>query len=265
MESRGACQGCVQRNRSRPTVCSQCGKGYQLYPDRGSEGGIRMDFTLDWLRGSLCREDLAAPAYSYVLTSVHVQRHDGSLRQYGSAPNFQGGRITLCTCKHRMRTYHDASAWKRYWIAGFSGKNETTRGNALFYLMKVGEASDSHFRLWQILSPEERDAKAASRSRLGDVFEPRVEDVASGIFDEFDPNAYKRPVGGHVHEHCWEGDVMKYRGTGPAILLVGDPERSFLWSRPRVFYDARYFGEERHPRDSHKWPTLGTLLGGLTC
>jgi len=57
--------------------------------------------------------------YSYIIATIKLR--DSRFVRTGSAPNFQGGRITLCTCKHFMRTFLDKDAWVGKWIAGFTG------------------------------------------------------------------------------------------------------------------------------------------------
>jgi hypothetical protein len=42
---------------------------------------------------------------------VSLRLFDGQYSQTASAPNFQGGVITLCTCKHWMRTFKPAK-WR---------------------------------------------------------------------------------------------------------------------------------------------------------
>jgi hypothetical protein len=42
-------------------------------------------------------------AYSYVVTSVLLNPETMCFEQTGSAPNFQGDVLSLCTCKHQMR------------------------------------------------------------------------------------------------------------------------------------------------------------------
>jgi len=59
-----------------------------------------MNKTLDDLKKILKEED--GLVYGYVLTTVKGDGSGGFV-QTGSAPNFQGGLITLCTCKHWMR------------------------------------------------------------------------------------------------------------------------------------------------------------------
>lgn len=48
--------------------------------------------------------------YCYIINTIKNRR--GRFVQVGSAPNFQGDLITLCTCKAWMRTYKDVSSWK---------------------------------------------------------------------------------------------------------------------------------------------------------
>ena len=54
--------------------------------------------------------DRAEVVYCYVVRTI--KRNEQQFRQEGCAPNFQGGRISLCTCKHHMRTFMSASSWK---------------------------------------------------------------------------------------------------------------------------------------------------------
>ena len=169
--------------------------------------------------------------YSYIVDTV--EHHSGRLYQAGSGPNFQGGLITLCSCKHLMRTYLDTESWKGVWIAGFTSSRELPR-NKLFYLMMVSQAFESHREFWVSDSiPEEtKSAKAAHLDRFGDIYKPKSE---SG-----DPHYHRRyyePCKKHVH--CEPGDWRKdisYRdryGRTP-VLLVGHPEYSFLWNRPLI-------------------------------
>ncbi len=167
--------------------------------------------------------------YSYIVATVEC--YEERLYQTGSGPNFQGDLITLCSCKHLMRTYLDSESWKGIWIAGFTSVKEMD-SNSLFYLMKVGEAYESHRALWasSTISEEAKEAKAVHLDKFGDVYQPRRE---SG--SPHSPMSYYRPCRDHVH--CEPGDWrqdIKYRdryGRIPA-LLVGDPEFSFLWSKP---------------------------------
>jgi hypothetical protein len=80
-----------------------------------------------------------ATVYCYVITTV--KNRGGQLVQNGSAPNFQGGMITLCTCKHPMRSFLEPDEWKGTWIAGFTTVTAGQGGNALVYLMEISQPS----------------------------------------------------------------------------------------------------------------------------
>jgi hypothetical protein len=90
-------------------------------------------------------EDESDAVYAYVMSTVVL---DGNrLRQSGTGPSFQGGHITLCTCKHRMRTSLPCEDWPNKWIAGFTSL-DCGRRHWLFYLAKVKEAYESQSELW---------------------------------------------------------------------------------------------------------------------
>ncbi|HEV2238331.1 MAG TPA: hypothetical protein VGR57_16840 [Ktedonobacterales bacterium] len=179
---------------------------------------------------------LRGTVYCYILTTV--KDAGGEFAQVGCAPNFQGGLVTLCTCKGQMRAGRDIEAWEvgDIWIAGVAGAEAGPLGTGhLFYLMRVEHAFASHRDLWAWLSahaPKAAQAKAADRHPLGDVYRPRD---PSG--DPYDPRAYALPCRDHPHadNEAWHEDVNypSTYGRRPA-LLVGDPHCSYLWSRPRV-------------------------------
>jgi len=50
--------------------------------------------------------------YFYVMTSII--RKNGMMVQKGTGPNFQGGYISLCTCKHFMRCFKDKKNLAEY-------------------------------------------------------------------------------------------------------------------------------------------------------
>src|SRR5205814_6718268 len=84
--------------------------GGQPFP-RSNAQPIRVDARLP---RSLRNE--SGEVFSYKLTTV--KKTSAGFVQDGTAPNYQGERITLCTCMHHHRT------WPRIdvgtWIAGFS-------------------------------------------------------------------------------------------------------------------------------------------------
>jgi hypothetical protein len=166
-----------------------------------------------------------------------MRSRNGEFFQIGCGPNFQGGLITLCTCKHRMRTFKNPKQWKGLWIAGFTGRSAGEDANYLVYLMQVEHAFGSHRDLWfsrQIPAAAKR-AKATHRDRFGDIYEPRARDI-----DEWDKHEYIPPCPDHCHAGHWTNDVG-YRGVGGrhAALLVGDPRKSFLWNRPVIRYTGQ--------------------------
>jgi len=226
----------------RSCKCNAVEEIYQKWP---TEGKLKdnMNLTLEELKERLKNE--SGEVYSYVVTTVKYR--NGEFLQTGSAPNFQGNLITLCTCKHLMRTWKGVSEWKGIWIAGF-----TSMGlNYLFYLMKVSEAYPSHKALWENLPEEARKVKNARYNPCGDVYEPKP-----NIKNEFDPSQYYEPIKNHLHaKRCkpakckrnecpWHKDInyIDRRTKRRPALLVGDPTFSFLWSRPMIYF------KYKHPR-----------------
>lgn len=210
-----------------------------------------MNKTLSALK-EILEEKEGGESYAYVLTTVKADR-DGGFVQAGSAPNFQGGYITLCTCKHYMRTWREVSDWKGIWIAGFTGINVLgDYRNYLFYLMQVQEAFQSHKELWNWLNSTVKQAKNASQHRCGDVYEP-----TSNLRNPFNPNHYRKPVKNHVHfkNDDWHKDI-NYKNTKtekhPA-LLVGSPAYSFIWSQPKIYF------KDKLPR-TKKWNNIGEFI-----
>ncbi len=170
----------------------------------------------------------AAEVYAYVISTIG--RDSERFVQYGSAPNWQGGVLTLCTCKHWMRSFGTPEDWCGRWIAGFSGVKAGGGRNALVFLTRVGAAYDSQ----AALGVRARNAKAATRHRHGDFFEPK-----SAGSDPYRPRSYHTPCRNHDHfpGRGWYGDI-NYVGTGrhrPA-LLVGEVAQTYLWDKPRLFF-----------------------------
>ena len=169
--------------------------------------------------------------YPYVVATV--RNHNDRLYQTGSGPNFQGGLITLCSCKHQMRTYPEVKSGKRVWIAGFTGSSGLV-SNKLFYLMMVSQTFESHYELWlsESIPEETKVAKAAHLDKFGDIYQPKVP-----LDDPYCHLSYIAPCEDHVHcDPCdWRKDINypDRHGRTPA-LLVGCPEYSFLWDTPEI-------------------------------
>jgi len=199
---------------------------YQEWPPKGSLNS-NMNKSLSSLEKILMNE--YGLVYAYILTTVN--ENDGHFIQLGSAPNFQGGLITLNTCKHDMRSWRFPEKWKDVWIAGFTGVNTTAdKLNYLFYLMKVQDAFQSHLQIWNWLDAPARKAKNARYNPCGDVYEPK-----SCFDNEFNPLEYYSCTRIHVHANgnAWYKDInyLNPRMKKRPSLLVGNPESSYLWSQ----------------------------------
>lgn len=176
-----------------------------------------------------------ATVHFYVASTVCTEQQAGHeyFIQRGSAPNFSGQNFTLCTCKHDLRTVHKAEEWPGYWIAGFSGVSGRADGKQyLLYLMRVGQAYNTHHELWNELDVESRRLKNAATNIFGDVFEPLVKDA------DIDPSHYRPPAVGHVHHNSWKDDIYFESNGKSAALLVGDEWYSFCWATPCLYIDA---------------------------
>jgi Nucleotide modification associated domain 2 len=175
--------------------------------------------------------------YAYVIDTLRLV--DGQYRQTASGPNFQGGVITLCTCKHRMRTFKSAKDWKNdVWIAGFTGLTHTG-GQNLVYLMRIGKAFDDFRALWNdsTLARQVREIKSATHNPFGDFYEPFSGDTTDRLL----PEAYCTPCANHAHirKDGWHDDVdteyykKRTPTKNPCALLIGDRENSYIWQSPK--------------------------------
>jgi hypothetical protein len=224
----------------------------QRWPHSGPLAS-NLDLSLLQFRGEI--EHLPVKRiYGYVLTTLRLV--DGQFEQRGSAPNFQGGLVTLFTCKHHLRTWeHLPDDFKGCWIAGFSGSTVGPR-NALFYLMRVEHAFESFFKAWNSLGHRVREAKATNKHVLGDLYRPK-KNAHKDI--ELDAKAYYKPHRKHVHIKGWCKDIeMTGAGERSPALLAGEPRYSYIWTRPRLYLTLD------HPRTQKTyWPNLNNLLDSL--
>lgn len=211
-------------------TCLASEQNHQPFPKKGKLYG-NTNLPPGRLRNVIGSEQ--ATAYCYVIDTV--KNEGGRFVHRGSGPNLQGGMITLCTCKHHMRTSLGPDEWEGKWVAGFTGVGAGGGRNALVYLTKVGHAFEAHHDLWYSdrIPAETKRAKSATLNRLGDLFEPFDE-----LSDPFDHRGYRPPHEAHSHapNSAWHGDVDRTGyGGRRAALLAGDPEYSFLWDRPTIF------------------------------
>ena len=198
--------------------------------------------------------------FSYKLTSV--ERADGKLVQHGCGPNFQGDRITLCTCMRYHRTW--PSIDKGTWIAGFSGNPD----NELFYLMKIGAIADNFAEFWTSGFLPDVEAKSACKDIFGDAYVPRSLGAPG---DPHDPRSYEEPIKNHKHhnqpdDYEWHKDIRYWtkdknrkhkRTIKPRLhkLLIGEPGKSFVWEHPKYRHKGKL------PR--MKFRSLTSFIGHL--
>ncbi len=202
--------------------------------------------------------------YSYVVRTVKWNHGTAMFEQHGSAPNFQGGVLTLCTCKHQMRASRAAEDWPGVWLAGFTSRTILDGKHWLFYLGRIESAYESHADLWSGMGAGSRRAKAAHAHYLGDLFRPKVPLPTADA--RFSPQRYFSP---RLHAHRWRDDDGWHNGWhndihyylagqyGHPPLLVAEPRRTFIWNEPMI-----YFAED-HCRNYLKWPSLQELLALL--
>lgn len=200
---------------------------------------MRTNLPLESVRETLATPTNSVSAVVYCYIVATIEEREGGFIQRGSGPNFQGGAISLCTCKHLMRTFRNLADWPGVWIAGFTGIRAGYGRNALVYLMRVDYAFASHADLWAARSIPTRlkRAKAAETHPYGDIFRP-----LPGRRDPFDHRRYAEPHAEHVHRlgGGWRDDI-DYTGPGGrrAALLIGDPQASYLWNRPMLYLQSR--------------------------
>lgn len=198
--------------------------------------------------------------YSYVVATVRLNHESLCFEQTGSAPNFQGDVLSLCTCKHQMRSRLSAEQWKdNVWIAGFTSRTIHADKHWLFYLAKVQSAHDSHSDLWNSVHADYRKEKAAHLHYFGDLFKPTTPTPTGE--SRFSASRYLMPS---VHAHRqypgnerWKNDINYQHNVTShrAPLLVADPRLTFLWEEPMI-----YFSRKKHCRDYHAWASLQQFM-----
>ena len=219
----------------------RCGhKNLELCQPMPSSGPLasQMDTPLASLRNLKSR-----PVFVYVVTSLKIK--DKCFIQTGCGPNFQGGRITLCTCKHKDRASPpptkydenpDTEPWNGVWVAGICSARQL-RPRSLFFLMQVEEVFENNADAWKTLEKtlgKAVQAKSTHRSRFGDIYEPKSK---KGCENPWDQTNYEDSIANHVHKAptARYKDVEKiYHPNKHPKLLCGDPKHSYLWSTPKI-------------------------------
>jgi hypothetical protein len=200
--------------------------------------------------------------YPYVVATVTATPAGGFVQQ-GCSPNFQGEVVTLCDCKHQMRSYSVFRERAGVWVVGLTPSGVGRRGGRhLFYLTFASTRVESHADMWRTLGRVATDAKSATTQPLGDLYEPK--DGALRGVGRFDPSKYRPPRNDHAHAGgwppVWHWDINARYGRNRPMLLAGDPLESWLWSRPLI--RLREPGS-RLPRNPHHSPSLSDFLDRL--
>lgn len=250
--------------RSKPSASSGCHASQvpttvQPFPEKG----VLADHAN--LPLGLLKDRLGKPqdsTYSYVVASVKMDSSSLLFEQHGSAPNFQGDVLTLCTCKHQMRSSRPADRWgHNVWIAGFTSRTLYEGVHWLYYLTRIEAAYDSQSDLWNDMAADARHAKAAHLNYLGDMFKPKTPHPIGNA--RFSPTRYYVPPY-HAHrrsrdDNGWHNDIS-YRLASKfryPPLLVGDSQLTFMWQEPMISLN------HDHCRNYRKRPSLQALIDQL--
>ncbi len=199
------------------------------------------------LTRSLCEK----PVYAYIVTTIKTHPNF-QLQQEGSAPNFDGGRITLCTCKHKDRATFcpvkkQKDPWQNVWVAGLTSK-KGNRPRSLVYLMCVERSFSTQRELWEELNPKCRRAKSASKFKHGDLYEPK----ASAKNALHNPADYCSPIRGHSHSskeepNKWHEDIKRWgKHSKPHPLLLGQMSQSYRWTKVKIILKENAIGTTAH-------------------
>lgn len=224
-----------------------------------------LDTPLAVLRQKIVKALQQLPVFVYIVKTVKFR--SGQFVQEGSGPNFQGGYISLCTCKHKDRASppkdgcrgnsNPNEPWEGVWVAGLCSPTEF-RPRGLFYLMLVKQTFESHLACWNGL--HQPSAKSAHRDPFGDIYEP----LSGAEAAPWLAASYKAHLPGHCHGPGGrEKDIgVGYHGRHPR-LLVGDPQLSFLWTAPQITLMPA--ADDDWTSAHHRFlPQLNVLLADLT-
>ncbi len=228
------------------TRCTNTERGHQPFPM--TMNGRNTNIPLIKLRSCVVGE---ATVYCYIVASIHRQGEE--FVQRGSGPNFQGDLITLCTCKHRMRTFLAPEEWSGIWIAGFTSRPTGGKANYLFYLMQVAHAFESQRELWfsRDILPAAKQAKAAHLDPFGDLYKPRSRKI-----DRWDPAGYLSPTRNHPHAGDWARrhslrrrwvSACSITGRGPAEEFSLEPTDDLLRGPTPSRADEIHTEQVAHP------------------
>ena len=169
-----------------------------------------------------------------------IYLEDGIFKQTRSGPNWQGGVLTLSTCKHYMRTAN--VDWIYTYIAGFTPK-VGCGDSYLLFLARISNVFDSNYDLGQYMNEHHRDAwiqKIAPQNNLGDIYMPKRKLTDK---TKYNPKNYFSPHG-HVRMDMdkkwgvpkWNKDIdYEAKGRRPVTFIF---DNVHLFQKP-VFVATR--------------------------
>ena len=157
---------------------------------------------------------------AFPLHQIYLE--DGIFKQTRSGPNWEGGILTLSTCKHYMRTTN--TEWEGTWLAGFTPKVGCGE-NYLLFLAQIEHVFNSNYELgdWmQQKFPTTYEMKNARKNPFGDIYPPKKDWL--NLQERYDPKNYYVPHG-HVRM-----------------------EMDKKWGVPKWHKDIDYEAKDRRPK-----------------
>ena len=165
----------------------------------------------------------------YVYPHHLIKLVDGKFEQTRSGPNWEGGVLTMATCKHLLRTYSTLEEKK---VAFCGITNKLDGENHLMYIGVIDKMFDSNYDLNCYLSNNNQramKAKLATDNRLGDVFLPVTQLEGD---DKYDSMNFDEPCDDHCRKEendskgdpKWIKDIeyITRNGTRPKCIVF-DP------------------------------------------
>jgi hypothetical protein len=218
---------------------------YQEWPKRGILKD-NMNLCSDVLEQKI--ENEFGSGTHYTVKSIIPSQSRDSFIQTGCGPNFEGGIISQCTCRHDIRAkYYSSDEWESKWLAGFTPYSQKRCGGSyLFYLMRIKKTFQSFQELhehYQNTNHKLIEVKSTENNPLGDLYIPINKDSSAC----HDPDNYTNSRSDHshygetgkLHDINYPKYLQKHKKTRTdkqATLLIGDPEFSFLWNKPIIMH-----------------------------